>query len=131
MTLKGMKFPIGVSPSGGSEKVQSSGVVGQNVIIALIPASSRHPWNQTLAPPEDFIFEIKDMVAGNLYTSHVRDFFEVQEELGYARLYPGEQGIHIRPIENSPSGELEVMIHYEDLESGKAKSMSFPLSTGG
>ena len=124
--LRGMKFPVSVSVSGGSNVVKGIKVIDQNVILAIKPASSLHPWNQNLAPDEDIVFDIKDNYTGNLYTMHIREFFQEMERQGYARLLPGRRGLRVDSSSNN--GEMIVNIQYENLESGEIEGMQVPIS---
>jgi len=119
--LKGLSIPISVGPHGGANTIEGSRVVGQNVILGVKPASSRHPWNKNLAPDETIIFDIQDSKTGSIYSLTVRKFFEEMERHGYAKLLPGSKGISFV----SSGGEMKVYIRYNNLEAGKIESFSF------
>ena len=116
---RGMKYPISVSPLGGSNIVEGTNIIDQNIILALTPAGSLNPWNQKLTPDEDIIFDINDNQTGGIYTMHVRDFFQEMELHGYARLFPGNRGINIIYASDS----IIVNIQYENLETGKEEKI--------
>jgi len=124
---RGMKFPIKVSPSGGAVTVDGTAVVDQNIILAIRPAGSLHPWNQELAPDEALIFDIRDNKTGGLYTMHIREFFQEMERRGYARLRPGKHGIAILEPEDD-SGDMVASINYENLETGKVEGIQIPIT---
>lgn len=126
--LKDIKIPCDVSSDGAAIYVEGSNVVDQNIIIAVTPAGSLHPWNQNLTPDEDMIFEIKDLKAGGQYSVHVREFFVEMERQGYARLLEGENGIKILEAED---GNLVIMIRYINLESGRIENVKFDRRVGG
>lgn len=121
--LKGLAIPISVGPHGGSNTIEGSRVVGQNVILGVKPASSMNPWNRNLAPDENIIFDIQDSKTGSIYSLTVRKFFEEMERHGYAKLLPGSNGISFVPS----GGEMKVYIRYNNLEAGKIESFSFPI----
>lgn len=110
---KGMSIPTEVGPNGGSIPLEGSRVIGQNVILALIPASSQHPFTQDISPDEDFIFRVKDERSGSIYATHVRKFFDEMERNGYARLLPGNNGIR---LEENQLGEVYININYINME---------------
>jgi len=127
MTLKGMKFPIGVNPSGGALTIEGTATIGQNIILAVRPAGSLHPWNQKLTPEEDLIFDIKDSTTGNVLTMHIREFFRELEHRGHARLLPGRQGLSIR---NKDESNTDIFVRYVNLETGETEEFSIPISGG-
>jgi hypothetical protein len=122
---KGMKYPIGVSPSGGAITIEGTIVIDQNIVLAIYPAGSLHPWNQKLAPDENFIFDIKDNRSGGLFSMHVREFFQEMERNGYARLLPGRQGLNVDYGEDG--GDMVVNIYYINLETGDKVDVHIPL----
>lgn len=123
---KGIKYPIKVSPSGGAVTVEGTPVIDQNVLLALRPAGSLHPWNQKLTPDEDLIFDIKDNRSGGLYSMHVREFFQEMERNGYARLLPGRNGLSI--VHSRDGGDMIVRVNYVNLETGDTESYEFQIS---
>jgi hypothetical protein len=129
---KGMAVPIAVSHDGGAMLLDGPVVIGQNVVLALIPAGSLHPFHQNITPDEDLIFEIKDMRSGGLYVTHVYEFFAEMERQGYARLFPGGRGIVVEPssARNANSGDMIVTIRYVNLETNKNEQVRFPISAG-
>lgn len=126
---RGMKYPVAVNPAGGATAIEGSFAIHQNVILALIPAGSLHPWNQEIVPDEDIVFDILDTETGNSYTMHVREFFAEMERQGYARLLPGERGLKLF-VPERPGGEMMVGIQFENLESGKVEGFRYPIPGG-
>lgn len=127
---KGMLVPIRVGPNGGAAMHEGSTVIGQNVILALIPAGSLHPFHQDITPEEDLIFEIRDMRTGGLYVTHVREFFREMEQLGYARLFPGGKGLSVEPSPSGSEGDMIVTVRYVNLETNENEKLQFPVSGG-
>lgn len=123
---KGMKLPVAVTPSGGAQTIEGTIVIDQNIILAVRPAGSLHPWNQKLAPSEEMIFDIKDNKSGGIFTMHVREFFHEMERRGYARLLPGMHGFRISLPEGN--GDMIAYIKYENLETGKTEGFSIPIA---
>jgi len=126
---RGMKYPVAVSPTGGAATVEGPFAIHQNVILALQPAGSLHPWNQKIVPDEDIVFDILDLNTGNSYTMHVREFFAEMERRGYARLLPGDRGLKVFSPER-PGGEMMVGVQFENLESGKVEGFRYPIPGG-
>jgi hypothetical protein len=118
--IKGMKFPITVGPNGGAEYVQAARAIRQNIILSILPASSRHPWNQNLAPDENIIFDINDHIDVNQISNHIVDVFDEMEKLGRAKLLNGRKGILFEDNDDN-SGDLTVVINYQDLEHGSSE----------
>lgn len=127
---KGLRAPIEVSDAGGAIVIEGASVVQQNIILALIPASSLNPWTQDIAPKETLTFNLNDERTGGLYVQHVRQFFAEMERQGFARLYPGQKGVRIIPGENQAQGNMDVIINYKNLETGKDENLRFPLPSG-
>jgi hypothetical protein len=127
---KGMQIPVGVGPNGGALMQEGSVVIGQNIVLAVLPASSLHPFHQNIAPEEELIFEIRDMRTGGLYVSHVREFFKEMEQHGYARLFPGSKGLSVEPSPGGKEGEMIITIRYTNLETNKNEKVQFPISGG-
>jgi len=123
---KGMQYPVAVSPYGGARTREGPIVINQNIILALKPAGSLHPWNQDLAPDEDYIFDIKDNKSGGLYTLHVREFFKEMERAGHARLLPGKRGLNMFLPEDG--GDMVVGVQFENLETGQIEGFRIPIS---
>lgn len=123
---KGMRVPIKVADNGGSMMLDGPATIGQNVILAVKPAGSLHPWNQHITPEENLVFDLNDERTGGLYTMQVRQFFSEMESRGFARLYPGRKGLRIVPS-GRDRGDMIVMINYVNLETGKASQLSFPI----
>lgn len=121
--LKGMKFPIRVTPSGCAEMIEGSSVVTQNIILSVLPSGNLHPWKQRLAPEEEIIFEISDNKVGGLIVRHIRDVFDKLEYRGYARLLPGNRGISYRSIKN----EAYIFIRFINLENDKTETIRVPV----
>lgn len=120
---KGMLFPVQVNPLGGAKLVENSELVRQMIILALLPASSLHPWNQNLAPEENFIFDINDRRTGGLFAAHVYNVFDVLQKRNIAALPKDGSGLSIKP--SSDEGEMEVVINYVDLELKKSREIRF------
>jgi hypothetical protein len=127
---KGLRVPIAVGPNGGARVIEGPTVIGQNIILGLIPAGSLNPFQQNIAPEEDLIFEIRDMRTGGLYVSHVREFFAELERQGYARLFPGGRGLSIEPSSKSEGGDMLITVRYVNLETNKNEKLQFPVSGG-
>jgi len=125
---RGMKVPVSVGPHGGSVPIEGSIVINQNVILGLTPAGSLHPFHQDITPDENFIFEIRDVKTGGLYTTHVRKFFSEMETMGYARLFPGSRGLSIQDSGNP--GEMVVTVRYVNLETNSEEKLEFPIRGG-
>ena len=126
--MLGIKFPVRVGAYGGAETIEGYSVVDQNILLAIKPAGSLHPWNQRLTPDEDLIFDIRDNRSGGLYSMHVRQFFSEMERAGYAKLLPGTRGLRIEDSGND--GEMVVVISYINLERNKEMTFKVPLSGG-
>lgn len=127
---KGMRAPIEVGDNGGARMLEGASVVQQNIILALIPAGSLNPWTQDIAPKESLTFDPNDETTGGLYVQHVRNFFAEMERQGFARLLPGRDGVRIITGENNAQGNMDVIIRYVNLETGKEENLAFPLSSG-
>ena len=127
---KGMSVPVRVAPHGGAEVIEGPSVIGQNIILALLPAGSLNPFTQNIAPEEDLIFEIRDVRTGGLYSMHVREFFNEMERLGYARLFPGGKGLAIQPSTLGNEGDMIVTVRYVNLETNANEKLEFPISGG-
>lgn len=125
--LKGVKFPVRVTPLGGAETIEGSSVIDQNVLLAVIPSGTLHPWMQNLTPDEEIIFDIKDNRTGGLYSMTVRSYFEEMERKGYAKLLSGNRGIYIREAAPNEDGDMVVVINYINLESGRKEQSNIPL----
>jgi hypothetical protein len=125
-----MQVPIRVAPNGGAAMHEGPTVIGQNVILGLIPAGSLHPFHQNITPEEDLIFEIRDVRTGGLYVSHVREFFREMDQLGFARLFPGGKGLSIEPSSSVDGGDMMITVRYVNLETNKNEKVQFPVSVG-
>ena len=127
--LKGISIPFNVNPAGGAVTIEGPAIINQNIILALRPASSLHPWHQDIAPEETFIFDIRDNQTGGLYTMHVRSFFDQMERAGYARLLPGTKGLSVIQADDN-SGDMTVRVNFINLETGRESGFEFPLTRG-
>lgn len=116
---KGIKLPIQISSTGGSVAIESVKMLRQNILYAIRPASSAHPWSQNITPKEDMIFDIADNQTASLYTSHIYKVFKEFEKLGLAKL-PPSNGVRI--VKNN-DGETEIEISYIDLEDNKTRKL--------
>jgi len=121
--LRGLRVPCKVSPYGSAMVVEGASVVGQNIVLAIMPSGNRNPWNQDLAPDEELVFDIADdMMVGGLLVRHIRDVFSIMERRGYARLLPGSQGIYYR----SRGSDGFVYVRYVNLEKDKTETIQIP-----
>jgi len=122
--LRGLRVPCRVSPYGSAQVVEGPSVVGQNIVLAVLPSSNRNPWSQNLAPEEELIFDINDdKMVGGLLVRHIRDTFSIMERRGYAKLLPGSRGIFFQ----SRGSEAFVFIRYVNLEKDKVESIRIPV----
>jgi hypothetical protein len=121
---KGLRLPVAVNPRGGAQTVEDFQARRQNVILGVKPASSLHPWNQQLTPPEELIFNIADEMSGGQLVAHIYSFFEEQEKLGLTRLSKGSDGLKL-DLSRSQHGEMELVINYTDLEDNSSREVRF------
>lgn len=116
----GMYTPTNVTPSGNSYILEGSDLLRQNILYAIRPASSRHPWNQKLTPPDTLIFDLNDTSNGHMLEAFVRDLFAEYEKLGIASL----RSFKLNNA-NAEKGELDVIIVYNDLEDDQNREIKF------
>lgn len=118
----GLKLPLRATPRGGAETHDGASLRKQNIVLGILPASSLHPWGQSLTIPEDVIFRISDASVRDLIHGHVQKFFAEQERLKLTKLAKGPNGVKITSMKN---GEVEIVINYIDLEDNTSRSVSF------
>jgi len=114
-------MPIKVTPRGGIETHDGASLRKQNIILGITPASSTHPWNQQLTPPNNAIFSVADESVRDLLIGHIQKFFAEQERLGLTKLLRGSNGVKLVAMSN---GEMSISINYIDLEDNTSRSVS-------
>lgn len=120
---KGLKLPLQVGTRGGVLTAEGSDIRRQNVLLAVRPAGSLHPWHQSLTPPEDTIFDLADEMTGGQLVAHIYSFFDEQKRLGLSMLPRDGSGVSLN-LDDSDNGEVELTINYIDLEDNKSREVS-------
>jgi hypothetical protein len=122
--LRGLQVPLQVSPYGSAKVVEGPSVVGQNIILAVMPSGNRNPWSQNLSPDESLVFDIADdMVVGGSLSRHIREVLDQMERRGYAKLLPGNRGVRVK----SRGSEMFVFVRYINLENDKTETIRIPV----
>lgn len=120
----GTKLPLTITPLGGIQKIEGPEMLQQNIRLGVTPASSRHPWNQHLAPKEDLIFDINDSLVGGQLVAHIYSFFDELERLGQATLSRKRDAVKL-DLSDRGSGDMKVAITYTDLEDNISREVLF------
>lgn len=116
---KGIKMPVEISSTGGLITIEGGDLLYQNILYAVRPASSQHPWAQKITPREDMIFDIADNMTRSTYTSHVYQVFDELQRLGIAKL-PAASPLS---VVNNEEGETDLDINYIDLEDSRMRTL--------
>lgn len=118
---QGIKYPVEVGPRGGIVLLSNADLIRQNILLALLPAESTHPWNQDLTPKRDLIFDIADEVTGGLMAAHIEKVFNDLEQRNIAALSKKDEAIRFEEV--GKEGEVEVVVKYVDLEDMKSREI--------
>jgi hypothetical protein len=121
---KGLTLPFHVNPRGGIHMTEGPELLRQNILLGVQPATSRHPWNQNLAPREDLIFDIADSAVAGELSAHIYDLFEELKRLNMATLPKTADAMKVR-IGQFNSGDVDIIITYIDLEDNKSREVRF------
>jgi len=119
---KGLTLPFQTNVKGDLLLTEGPDLLRQNIMTALIPASSAHPWNQKLTPREDIIFDIADSKITGEMIAHIYDYFDELRKLNLAMLSHKSDAIKVTAlVENS--GDVELSITYVDLEDQRSREI--------
>lgn len=121
---KGLTLPFQVNARGGLQTSEGPELLRQNILLGVKPASSRNPWNASLAPREDLIFDIADSAVAGELTAHVYDLFEDLQRLNMAMLSRRSDAFKVERIKPN-TGDVEIVITYIDLEDNKSREVRF------
>ncbi len=121
---KGLTLPFQTTPRGGLQLTEGPELLRQNILLGVKPASSRHPWNQKLAPRENIIFDIADSAVGGELAAHVYDLFEDLRRLQMATISKKSNAIRVS-LGSANQGDVDVVITYVDLEDNKSREVRF------
>lgn len=119
---KGLTLPFQPNVKGDLLVTEGPDLLRQNIMTALLPASSAHPWNQTLTPREDIIFDIADAALAGELTAYIYDYFDEMRRLNLAALSRKADSIKVKAISEN-TGDVEVSITYVDLEDQRSREI--------
>lgn len=121
---KGLLLPFQTNTRGGLQTTESSELLRQNILLGVKPASSRNPWNHSLAPREDLIFDLADSAISGELSARIYDLFEDLERLNMATISKRGSAVKIHKDQYN-SGDVSVTITYIDLEDNKSREVRF------